>query len=62
LCEARCEYGKSGEYPYARSHEYLVSGKKGIEDAKEWQFVFVLRKPNLCTVYGVSTESQRNEW
>jgi hypothetical protein len=40
---------------YARSHEYLVSGEKGVEDAKEWQFVFVLRKTNLCAaVYGVS--------
>jgi hypothetical protein len=46
---------------YVRSHEYLVSCEKGIEDAKEWQFVFVLRKANLCAVYGVSTEFQRNE-
>jgi hypothetical protein len=62
LCEARCEYGKSGEYPYARSHEYLVSSEKGIEDAKEWQFVFVLRKTNLwCAMYGVNTEFLRNE-
>jgi hypothetical protein len=47
---------------YARSHEYLVSGEKGIEDAKEWQFVSVLRETNLwCAMYGVNTEFQRNE-
>jgi hypothetical protein len=45
---------------YARGHEYLVSGEKGVEDAKEWQCVFVLRKTDLC-VYGVSTEIGRNE-
>jgi len=50
-----------GTAGYARCHEYLVSGEKGVEDAKEWQFVFVLRKANLCAVYGVSTGTQRNE-
>jgi hypothetical protein len=50
--EARCER-------YARGYEYLISGEKGVEDAKEWQFVFVLRKTNLwCAMYGVSTEFQ----
>lgn len=43
---------------YARSHEYLVSGEKGVENTKEWQFAFVLGKTNLCaTMYGVSIES-----
>ena len=44
-----------GTVGYARCHEYLVSGEKGVEDAKERQFVFVLRKANLCAVYGVAT-------
>ena len=49
-------------YEYARCHEHLVSGEKGVENAKEWQFVFVLRKTDLwCAMYGVSTEFQRNE-
>ena len=47
---------------YARGHEYLVSGEKGVEDAKERKFVFVLRKTDLwCAMYGVNTEFQRNE-
>jgi len=39
---------------YARGYEYLVSGEKRVEDAKERQSVFVLRKTNLLC--GVSTE------
>jgi hypothetical protein len=42
---------------YARSHKYLVSGEKGVEDAEEGQFVLVLRKTNLCDF---SANNQRN--
>jgi hypothetical protein len=42
--------GGWGEVRYSRSHEYLISGEKGVEDAEEGQFVLVLRKANLCGV------------
>lgn len=41
---------------YARSHKYLVSSNKGVENAKEWQLFFVLRKTDLCAMGGVNTE------